>query len=168
MEYIFALVLPAFLGLGQVSAPVAGDTVRGDHELVTNGFSINALEIGETGDSTVPVLTLMLPATERFAPNVNVQIQPFDGTLDEYADLSRAQFAEAKAKVIFYKRSGDALVGEYAADLQGRKLHFYARTLQSGDRIYLATATATETQWPSVGAKLKACVDSLSIPPAKK
>jgi hypothetical protein len=164
---ITSALLPLLLGLGAQTAE-AKPNVAPPREIRTNGFEIDSLEIGETDAPMVQVLSLMLPASGRFAPNVNVQIQQFEGTLDEYAALSRKQFDQANAKVLFYEKRGDMLFGEYSAALGGQSLHFYAKTLQSGGRIYLATATATEAQWPQVGAKLKACVDSLTLPAATK
>ena len=44
------------------------------------GFAIAVLE-AEPGDVGYIALTMSLPPTDGFAPNVNVQIQPFEGSL---------------------------------------------------------------------------------------
>jgi hypothetical protein len=107
---------------------------------------------------------LYLPPTQGFAPNVNVLIQDVSNTIKEYADLSKEQFKSANLTLL-----NDNLVGdgewacEYSGNLQGKDLHFYARALKKGDKVYLITATATPEQWDSVFPKLKSCVDSFAF-----
>ncbi len=52
---------------------------------------------------------------------------------------------------------------EYTGDMSGRTLQWYARAELKDGKAYLATATATQEQWPSVSAKLRACADSLTL-----
>ena len=125
------------------------------------GFSIQALE-ERPGDTTRQALVMTLPATGDFAANVNVQIQPFDGSLDEYVALSEEQFQAMGLHSIAQQRlDANTAVFEYTGELAGRRLHWYSRAERAPGRIYLATATATEQQWTTAGARLKACVDSL-------
>ncbi len=127
-----------------------------------SGFSIAPLE-APPGRSPQQVLMMMLPATNGFAPNVNVQIQPYEGSIDDYAVLSLGQFKKANLKVIHQSKTKDsALVFEYSGEMQGRNLHWYARIQKSGGRAYVATATALEEQWAGFAPRLKACVDSFS------
>ena len=127
----------------------------------TTGFSIEPLET-PPGRTPHQALMMFLPASDGFAPNVNVQVQPYAGTIGEYAALSRKQFVAAKFKPIKETRLGKAAVLlEYSGKLQGRSLHWYAKAVSTGTTVYLATATATETQWRTAAGRLKACVDSL-------
>jgi hypothetical protein len=125
-----------------------------------SAFSIAPLESPGTLASQVPLM-MCLPATDGFSPNVNVNIQHYPGTIDEYLTLSLGQLKTAGFNVIEHKMAGtSAVVFEYAGETQGRKLHWYARAEKKAGKMYLATATATDDQWSRVGDLLKACVDS--------
>lgn len=132
-----------------------------------NGFSIAPLE-GKSDSTPYVVVMMFLPASEGFAPNVNVNIQPYTGTIKEYAALSRRQFAAAKYTVVREKLSPTSAVWEYSGEAQGRKLHWYAKAVRKEGKVYLVTATSTEAQWKTVSARLKACVDSLSVDKAEQ
>jgi hypothetical protein len=124
------------------------------------GFSIKPLE-APMGNVPNQALLMALPASDGFAANVNVQIQPYNGTLDEYIALSEGQFKTAGFKVIQQtKLSASAVVFEYTGEVQGHALHWYARAEHSSGKVYLVTATAAEAQWKRDSAALKACVDS--------
>jgi hypothetical protein len=127
-----------------------------------NGFSITALEEASDDVGSQPI-TMYLPATEDFAPSVNVQIQPYDGTLSEYIDLSRQQFEEYGLDVADEKRSGEEVTWEYTGSLQERDLKWYARAIHTEGKVYVVTATALASQWTSVSDKLKSCVDSFKM-----
>jgi hypothetical protein len=123
------------------------------------GFSIAPLDEPQKGPSQT--LIMFLPASDGFAPNVNVQIQPYSGSIDAYADLSKTQFKQVGFKLLSENKSGKAeITFEYSGTLQGRNFHWYARAIQNGGIIYLVTATATEEQWSKVADKLKVCVNS--------
>lgn len=127
------------------------------------GFSIKGLEAKPAG-VTYQTLMMFLPGADGFSPNVNVQIQPFTGTIRQYTALSRKQFADAKFKVLKEVRQGkSAAVLEYTGEFNGRKLHWYARAIANGKSVFLATATASATQWKSVASQLKSCVDSFKV-----
>jgi hypothetical protein len=121
------------------------------------GFSIAALE-GCEG------LMMLLPSSDGFAPNVGVQIQRYSGTRDEYIALSKDQFPQIRATVVREQKKGPSgWVVEYTGDMVGRSLHWYQRAELKNGEVYLATATATTEQWPSVSDGLRACVDSLKL-----
>jgi hypothetical protein len=125
------------------------------------GFSIAPLE-APPGHVTQQALMMWLPLNEVFTANVNVQIQPYSGTIEEYTALTLKQFKEHSAKLIEQRGVGtSAVVLEYSGELQGQSLHWYARAEKSGGHVYLATATTTEQQWPKQATQLKACVESL-------
>jgi len=124
------------------------------------GFSIKPLE---TRLENVPqqALFMALPPSDGFAANVNVHIQPYSGTLDEYIALSEEQFKAAGVKVVQRSKEGhSAVIFEYTGEMQGRALHWYARAVHATGKVYLVTATATETQWKREAVPLKECVDS--------
>jgi hypothetical protein len=130
-----------------------------------SGFSIAPLEVSP-GEKTGQALMMFLPANNNFAGNVNVQIQPYSGTIEEYTALTLKQFKDAGVKVISQKKAGTSgVVVEYSGELQGRTLHWYARAEKAVGHVYLATATAAEQEWPKQGSQLKACVDSLRWEP---
>lgn len=157
MQKIFPLVLSAALFLPAL-ASADEDRLR----FKANGYSIAPLE-GMTEQAVYQSLMMFLPLSEGFTPNVNVQIQAFDGGIEEYVSLSRQQFEMAGLKLLHEKFSGSTVVLEYAGPFQGREMHWYARAVEARGKIYLVTATATESQWGSVGAQLKANVDSFRI-----
>ena len=130
-------------------------------EFKTHGFSIEALE--EPSDATVQALVMTLPATDGFAANVNVQVQPYAGTLAEYMALSKTQLEQVKFKEIKTDTNDDRCVMEYTGTTQGRALHFYSVAKKRGNKIILATATATQAQWPKVSQKLLRCANSLKL-----
>jgi len=127
-----------------------------------NGFSIAPLE-GTADTASYQAVMMFLPVSDQFAPNVNVQIQPYNGTAQEYANLSKQQFKAGSFTVESEKVTQTAVLWEYSGLLQGRKLHWYARAELGKGKVYLVTATATEAQWQTVAAKLKACVDSFKL-----
>ncbi len=135
----------------------------GTIDLPQYGFEIEALD-GEPGGATTTAILMFLPVSEGFAPNINVNIQPYKGTIKEYAALSKGQFVEMKWKILSEEqKSEDEWRAEYAATTKSGDLHFYARALKKGDRVYLVTATAKESQWAALQAKLRKHVDSLKL-----
>jgi len=105
---------------------------------------------------------MFLPVSEGFAGNVNVQIQPYSGTIEDYVALTLKQFKSAGVKLVQQKGPAKSVVFfEYTGKLQGQSLHWYARAEKSGSNVYLATATAAPLQWKAESDRLKSCVDSL-------
>jgi len=128
-----------------------------------NNFSIAPLEAKFAGE-TYQVLVMFLPSSGGFAPNVNVQVQPFPGTIKEYVDLSRRQFQAVGITVLSEQITQTSAIWEYSGSLEDRKLHWYARAERAGEgKVYLITATAAEPQWNTHAAKLKTCVDSFRL-----
>jgi hypothetical protein len=150
----------AILLLVLLVVSVAASSASGLLHFASTGFSIAPLE-APAGDASYQALMMLLPAKGGFAGNVNVMIQPYEGTIDEYASLSLKQFKDAEMKVVQQAKAGKSgYFFEYTGVLQGRALHWYSRAEKSGNHVYLATATATERDWPKQSAQLKACVDS--------
>ena len=131
-------------------------------DLPLYGFQIDALDVAPDPDRTTTALLLCLPVTDRFAPNINVQIQPYTETIKDYAEVSKGQFEQLKWKVVSEKLIGDnEWSAEYTGQQQGNDLHFYSRAISKNGKVYLATGTAKESQWATVGDTLRQHVDSL-------
>ena len=163
MSRILTALLVCSCGL----AAVAGRPSPGRLKFKGNGFSIEALE-GKVGARPYTALMMFLPPTKGFSPNVNVQIQPYAGTIDQYATLSKKQFVALKYKLIREVKVGkDSLLFEFSGKLEGHQLRWYARATLRGGKIYAVTATAREDQWPVASGKMKACVDSFKIEKAE-
>ncbi len=127
-----------------------------------SGFSITALEERNPG-SAYTVLVMFLPVSDKFAPNVNVTVQPYRGSIQDYVRLTRSQFKSGKFKVLEEKIYPDEAVWEYAGRMGELALHWYARAVSRNNQVYLVTATAAEIQWPGLSARMKRCVDSFRI-----
>ncbi len=128
-----------------------------------SGFQIDALEAPKGNVPTSP-LVMCLPASDGFAPNVNVTMQPFVGTMEDYITLSKQEFDQVKWTVVAENKDGDRMWKvEYTDPNPSNPLHFYAKAVSTGKYVYLVTATAKETQWKAVGDQLKACVDSFKV-----
>ena len=63
------------------------------------GFKIQALE-GISDSNTSQPLTLMLPPSNGFSPNVTVIMQPYRGTMEEYKAVTDRQLNQAKLNII--------------------------------------------------------------------
>jgi hypothetical protein len=130
-------------------------------DLPLYGFQIDALDATPNASATTTALVLCLPASEDFGPNINIQIQPYTGTIKEYATLSKGQFEELKWEIISEKEIGDNEWSvEYTGTGQSGELHFYARAISKNGKVYLATATAQESQWPTISDTLRQHIDS--------
>ena len=135
-------------------------------ELPLYGFQIDVLDSAPDASTPTTVLQTFLPATDDFAPNIIVQIQPYTGTIKDYVTLSRRQFEQMKWNVISDQQSGDNEWSvEYTGSLQGADLHFYARAVSTNGKVYLVTGTAKESQWTTVSDTLRKHVDSFKLTP---
>ncbi len=105
---------------------------------------------------------MFLPSSDGFAANVNVQIQPYTKDISSFVKLSLEQFKQLNLKTIQQKLLNETTaIIEYSGEMQGRRLHWYARMEKSKGHVRLATATAAEEQWKNSADALKKCVDSL-------
>jgi hypothetical protein len=140
-----------------ICSPSPADTI----ELPLYGFQIDPLDAPPNQSGPTTVIQTFLPATEGFAPNIIVQIQPYAGTMKDYAELSKKQFEQMKWKVLSDQQPNDKeWTVEYTGTLQDTDLHFYARAVASDGKVYLITATARDSQWPTVGDTLRKHLES--------
>jgi hypothetical protein len=130
------------------------------------GFQIDPLDTQASAVTTQALITF-LPPSNGFAPNVNVQIQPYEKSMKEYIALSKKQFDQEGWKIISENMQGDSeWVVEYSGSYKGSALlHWYARVILNANtkKVYLATATAKEDDWNKVSPVLKKCADSFKI-----
>jgi hypothetical protein len=61
-------------------------------DLPEYGFLIDVTDVKPWANASTP-LVMCLPASEGFAPNINVTIQPYPGSIKEYISLSKRQFS---------------------------------------------------------------------------
>jgi hypothetical protein len=154
--FVAALLFAAPSTLADTAAHANKTTLGfGEH-----GFSIEP-PVGHDYAQMQQIVSLALPTTEGFQPNVNVQVQPFKGTIEEYLTVSREQFKTTGMKLLNETHDARTAVVEFTGLLQGRPLHWYSRALLGKNGLILATGTSLESQWARVSATLRHSVDSL-------
>jgi len=131
-------------------------------EFSKSGFSIESLEVEPSANGSQP-LQMLLPAENGFSPNVNVQIQPYPGSITEYRELSEAQFKQIGLTLISKEEKGNTLHLEYTGAMQGQNLHWFAKAVKRGKYIYLITATDNQQNWDKNKAQLIANVKSFKL-----
>ena len=109
------------------------------------------------------IFQYFLPAVDGFAANVNMQIQPFDGDLDAYAQISEEQFTQLDFEVIDISRGDNELVYEYRGAMQGTMFHWYSRVVREGNYYYVVTATSLEERWETERDQLINSVHSFAL-----
>jgi len=130
-------------------------------DLPQYGFTIKALDAPPSTQAATTALMTFLPVSDGFAPNVNVNIQPYSGSMTSYVAMSKDQFKQMNWTIVVEKQNGEnEWIVEYTGPLQGNDLHFYARAVGYNGKVYLVTATAKKTQWGSVSGPLRNAVDS--------
>ena len=127
-----------------------------------SGYSIKSLDSPPPLAGVQP-LQMLLPAVNGFSANVNVQIQPYNGTLPQYKDISDSQFKQYGFKPILSKINSDNITFEYTGSMSGKKLHWYSKAYKKGDFIYLVTATEQEDNWSKTKIQLISVVESFKL-----
>jgi len=163
MRHMSSMLIVVF-SITSVSArgPVAaenGKTVT----LPRSGYAIEVLDPGPAKAVAFDSFKMFLPPQGGFASNIDVQHQPYRGTLSDYAAPSVAAIQQANLTI------GNARVenGAYMAEATGKvagidiELHFYFKAIKSGDNVILATATIPSSRWDTEKARLLPIVDSL-------
>lgn len=134
--------------------------------------SANAATLGEDFVFTPPeyprevggqVFQYFLPPADGFAANVNLQIQPYEGTLADYEALSREQFEQYGMDLVDISESEGELLFEYTGAMQGVEYHWYQRVLKDGNYFYLITATALHDRWTTEQDELIESVHSFTL-----
>ena len=156
-EYASLKVSHAQYRIGQ-----QGQRTSSTIDLPKYGFTIEALDSLPSSTVSTAALMTMLPVSDGFAPNVNVNIQPYSESIASYVVMSKDEIKKMDAVIIREKKNGQTeWICEYTGLMQGNDLHFYQRAILSRGKVYLVTATSTQSQWSSVSEALRKCVDSL-------
>ena len=127
------------------------------------GVSITPPKVEPTFNQAFLILTFSLEPISGFSANVNLQYQPFSGTMAEYDKLSSIGFEQMNIEVISKKLTTNTAVYEYRGIYQEQVLHWYSVAKAIGGKIYLATATSLDSLWEQQKNVLKASVDSLEL-----
>jgi hypothetical protein len=127
------------------------------------GISVEAPVTKNTGSEPYQVAYFFLAPSDGFAANVNIQKQPFSGTIEEYDALSTKQFQDLKLELVNRSSKTNTLLYEYRGEMEGNKLHFYSKAVKSGPSIYLVTATSLDSRWNQQKGSLVKSVDSFSV-----
>lgn len=138
-----------------VGLPLAATTL----EFPQYGFQIDALEAPAPANQSMQALVMYLPPQDGFSPNINVQIQIFPESLQQYREVSQKQFEKLEWKIIEETLEEDRWTVEYT----GNDLHCYAVAIKHGHSIYLATGTSRKSQWSDAGAEIRKRVDSFQV-----
>ena len=151
----------ALIGVALFSAAITTNVTVATIDLPQYGFSIEALDAPPSTTTATTALMTFLPVSDGFAPNVNVNIQPYPGSMASYVTMSKDQFKQMNWTIVAEKQNGEnEWVVEYSGPMQGKDLHFYARAVSNNGKVYLVTATASESQWKSVSDVLRKSVDA--------
>jgi len=131
--------------------------------LLEYGFEIEPLEEKITTSPGI-VLYMLLAPRKDFSPNVNVTIQRYDATAQDYFDLSKRGFEQAKFKILHSAVLEEGTMEfEYQGETMGQEMHWYARAILKDRKAYIVTATAKEKDWQELSPKLKKCVNSFKV-----
>ena len=129
-------------------------------------FTLNSLG-GETDKSGANGTKVITYSTENgnFKSNVNVIVQDYTQSIQDYADLTNQQIKDAGLKLILQKEvSPNDVAIEYSGNMNGQNLHFYARFIKKGNLMYIVTGTSSDgEQWKRIQNDIVNCVNSFHI-----
>jgi hypothetical protein len=129
----------------------------------TLGFEMSPPQVGEISSVVYQNSVFYLPAKGGFAANVNVQIQQYTDTIEDYKKVSEEEFGKMSLKTIKSAIENGVFVTEYSGKMQGYDLHFYAKAFKTKDKIYLITAASLETSWETEGPLLTHSINSFKL-----
>lgn len=132
------------------------------------GFSITPLEVVDDTPQLM-VLHSFLPADHGFAPNINVMIQQYDGTLADYKVFSEKQLAQQGWTVLKSKMVTESdLWIEYTGAVDDKEFHWLVRVVQGNGKVYLITATSLKNQYRKYAVQLETSLKSFALVPQTK
>ena len=155
------LALCIMLLVSLADAGAAEEGKQNTFSIGSLGFSMEVPVAEGRTHGAYQVAAFLLPASDGFAPNVNVQKQAYEGTIEDYDKLSTGQFTALKLTSVNRTLKKDEVIYEYKGLMQGSRLHWYARALKKGQYVYLVTATALDSQWKDEKKKKK-LIDSVN------
>ncbi len=127
------------------------------------GLSIEVPVATATESAVYWIATFFLPPSDRFAANISIQRQRFDGSLAAFDELSLNQFKQAGFVVVARKVTDEEIRYEYKGASAGKALHWYVKIVKRGNHVYLAAATCLETHWKEQKTQLIRSVESFVV-----
>ena len=123
-----------------------------------------SLEIPKSGAAPAGALaTFYLPVVAKFAPNITIIKQPFNGPLALYDKVSREGMKNLKWTILKVGKIPNGLTYNYKGMQNNQELHYYSKVLQVAGFVYLVTAVAPESHWTSLKDQLMTAVNSLKL-----
>ncbi len=135
-----------------------GEKIR----LPSEHLSIKTLNAGSSQVNYVPLIMCM-PPTDGFSSNVNINVQIYSGSLEDYIQLSKSQFTQMDLNILRAEIIEGFGVFEYTGKIQKREMHCYAKVLKRQGKIYLITGTTLKSLWNKDKQEIIDCVNSASI-----
>jgi len=130
----------------------------------SSGFSISAFDSGPSGDVPHTPLMMLHSPVGGFSANVNVQIQPFAGTMNEYLETTKREFLTYSFEMLHGAVTDAGTIElEYTGDFQGKAMHWLARAEARAGLMYLVTATVPAERWDELEGEARRCVDSFRL-----
>jgi len=118
---------------------------------------------------TLTYIFLRTDSKTGFQTNVNVQYQPFKGSLDDYSALSLSQFKSMGLTTMppTHGSSGSFsyIQYDYTGEMAGRSMHWLARAFKVSDSIVLVTCTAQASTWEVDEALCTSAIQSIALTP---
>jgi hypothetical protein len=108
-------------------------------------------------------LVVEFDRSDGFTPNINIQIQKYPGTMKEYVEESHRGFDtlfDKKWSAVSEDQKGEKDYHIEIVGTKGREFHFYQRAVKQGEKTYLITASALQSQWATLGDKMRRYVDA--------
>jgi hypothetical protein len=124
-------------------------------------FSIKPPKIKQSDEGMV--LAFYSQSVNKFARNINVMIQSFDGTMEEYYEKSRDQIKTVKFQIIKTSFEKNKAFFEYTGTVADKQLHFYQMYVKNGNKFYVVTATALDIDWDNQKSELINSVNSFKL-----
>jgi hypothetical protein len=159
---LFALLV----GVTLVRADAPAAAAKSSYVDVTYGFSLNPPDFGASKTRIVPV-TFIGPEKKGFSDNVNVLVQPMKTTRKDWLATTSREFEQVGAKMNSTKElqvSGhDAVILDYEASMNQRKLHFLALAVFLPDRVYLLTGTVQADDFAALQPELQRTLESFRL-----
>ena len=127
------------------------------------GFKIDSLDVEPRAGSDIRALQMWLPEKNGISANVNVHVQPFDGSMAQYVVLSLGQLEQLGTTIVSRRQEGDTVVFEYKGNIRGQNFHWYAKAVKHLEHVYLVTATDSQQNWDSHKQQLMSVVNSFEL-----
>lgn len=103
----------------------------------------------------------------RFNANMNINVQIPGMSLDDFINVSRAQFETAGFEILDARRfmvgEHNAVEWSYAGKTRDLDLRFLARAVERGDQVFLITCTGLRDSFDRYEEQFKASLESFTF-----